>query len=63
MCEIYDKIQQGGIKKGIQKGRKEGKAEAIKQLVKKGLSKANIIDLFDLTVDETKLYFNGIQTV
>ena len=79
MCEIYDKIQQEGIEKGIEKGRaegreegraegreegrKEGKAEAIKQLIKKGLSKANIIDLFDLTTDETKLYFGDIQTV
>ena len=56
-------LQDKARAEGEAKGRAEGKAEAIKQLLKKGLSTANIIDLFDLSKDEAKLYFGDTQTV
>ena len=51
-----------GEARGEEKGRAKGRADSIRQLIKKGLSAAKIIDLFDLSDDEAKLYFGDIQT-
>ena len=62
----YIKEQQNAIllkEEGRKEGRKEGKAEAIKQLLKKGLTAANIISLFDLSDEEAAFYFGDMQTV
>lgn len=60
-------LEEKGIKEGIEIGRAEGeakgRADSIKQLLKKGLSAAYIIDLFDLSDDEAKKYFGNMQTV
>ena len=58
----YIKEQQNAILLK-EEGRKEGKAESIKQLLKKGLTVANIISLFDLSDEEAAFYFGDMQTI
>ena len=52
-----------GRAEGEAKGEAKGKAEFIKQMLKNGFTAEKIISLFNLSKEETNLYFGDVQTI